>query len=133
MRQATHVEPDDVNPGQSVAKNATGDVIGKGASPEEALADARARRGEPYVEEVPAEPARPTEAGTNEQLAVKEKTPPAEAAKPEPAASGRDAASETPKEQTFRLPKTGHELTGTLGTRTSTRRAPSCCRGDATY
>ena len=64
-----------------------------------------------------AEQARPAEAGTNEQPISKE-APPAEAAKPEPAASGRDAASETPKEQTFRLPKTGHELTGTLGTGT---------------
>ena len=47
-------EPDHLDPNRSVAKNAAGDVVGKGASIEEALADARARGGMPYTEQAPA-------------------------------------------------------------------------------
>lgn len=85
----THVEPDDLDASRSVAKNAGGDVIGKGASPEEALADARARNGEPYRPEniEPVQEAPPAAAGT------------------EPAASvGRDTVPETPAQTVAEAP-----------------------------
>ena len=43
-------EPDDVVPGQYVAKNPAGEVVGKGATPEAAQADAQARQNAPYPE-----------------------------------------------------------------------------------
>lgn len=47
-------EPDHLDPSRSVAKNEAGEVIGKGATPEEATADAQRRGGAPYPEETPA-------------------------------------------------------------------------------
>jgi hypothetical protein len=44
-------EPDDVVPGQHVAKNEAGEVVGKGATPEAATADAQQRGGEVYPPE----------------------------------------------------------------------------------
>jgi hypothetical protein len=47
-------EPDHTVPGQYVAKNAAGEVVGKDATPEGAIADAQRRSGTPYAEELPA-------------------------------------------------------------------------------
>ena len=47
-------EPDHTVPGQHVAKNPAGEVVGKGASPEAATADAQRRSLTPYAEELPA-------------------------------------------------------------------------------
>jgi len=43
-------EPDHTVPGQHVAKNEAGEVVGKGATPEAATADAQARQNAPYPE-----------------------------------------------------------------------------------
>jgi hypothetical protein len=47
------IEPDHLDQTRSVAKNELGEVIGKGATPREAVADVIARKGEPYAEQAP--------------------------------------------------------------------------------
>ena len=47
-------EPDDAHPGQHVAKDESGAVVGKGATPDEAAGDALRRGGQPYPPEQPA-------------------------------------------------------------------------------
>jgi len=87
------------------AAQPAGRQINQGTGPTLREAEAAVTRRGGVTEEVPAEEAKPAVTGTKEQLvSAEEKAPPAEAAKVEPAASGRDAVPETPKAETPTAP-----------------------------